>query len=187
MVSVSLSSYFDGLSMSVSMYEAKLLSLPVLLLWICEVGVQWHSPEGFSCRPNLAQASTPPGPPVKIQQAIHRCCVYSCLKRPHQKPRPAASTSVSLGAAHQEAPDSLRLYLDVTWAGLRVGGGGYSRNPLGEATSVVQSNDLTAMVGPSLHIGREEGSTGNNGYRWHFCSEQVSPQLSLRQCLPVSP
>ena len=27
------------------MYEAKLLSLPVLFVWIYEVGVQWHSPE----------------------------------------------------------------------------------------------------------------------------------------------
>lgn len=57
-----------------------------------------------------------------LYSSSHRHCTYSCLKKTHQKLRPASS-SVSLGAAEQGAPDSLRIYLVVAWVGPQVGGG----------------------------------------------------------------
>ena len=46
-----------------------------------------------------------------------------------------------------------------------------SENPLGGATSVIQFDDLTAMVVLCPCTGRREGSTGNDGYCRHFCTE----------------
>ena len=141
---------------------------------------------GFSCRPSLAPTCAPLGPPVKIQQAIHRFCAYSCLKRPHQKLKPAAP-NVSLGVAQQGAPDSPRTHLNVAWVELRIGGGGVSGNPLGRVTSVIQFDDISAMAELCPHTGRWKGSTRNNGYHWHFCTEQILLRLSLHHCFPVSP
>ena len=69
--------------------------------------------------PNLAPACAPPGPPVKIQEANHKCCVYSCLKSPHQKLR-LVVTSVSLVSAQQGTPD-------VSWVGLELGEAEFQR------------------------------------------------------------
>ena len=145
-----------------------------------------QSREAFSCWRTLAPASTPPGPPVKIQRVIHRCCAYSCLKRSNHKPRPAAS-SVSLGAAQQGAPDSLRIHLDVVWVGLQVGGGGISGNSLGRMTSSIQF-ELLAIVMLCPSTGSGEGSTRNNGYpgtsvQSKSCLVPHSDNVSL----PVSP
>ena len=96
----------------------------------CPAAQSW---ERFSCRPSLSPASAPPGPLAKIQQAIHRCCACSCLKRPRQKPRSTA-TSVSLGTAQHGGQDSLRTQLDVAWVEPQVGGGGVSGSPLGKIT-----------------------------------------------------
>ena len=60
---------------------------------------------------------------------------------------------MSLGSAQQG------VHLDVDWVGLQVGGSGVSRNPLGGATSVVQFDDISAVVALSPHIGRGKGST----------------------------
>ena len=40
-----------------------------------------------------------------------------------------------------------------------VGGSGVSGNSIGRATSVIQFDDITAMVAMHLHIGSREGST----------------------------
>ena len=60
---------------------------------------------------------------------------------------------MSLDAAQQGAPDQARTHLDVAWVGPRVGGGGVSGNPLGRATSVIQFDDVSAMVALCLHPG----------------------------------
>ena len=133
--------------------------------------------EGLNSRPNLAQASTPLGPPVKIQQAIHRCRAYSYLRRPHQKPRPAVS-SVNLGTAQQGAPHSLRIRLDVAWVGPQVGGGRVSGNPLGRATSVIQFDGVMAMA--ALRVVHWEGR-GFNREQW------IPPALLYRASLASAP
>ena len=91
----------------------------VLLLWICEVDVQWHSPERGSA---AGQRSTLLGPPVKIQQADAVLIVAS-----KDTPETEAASSVSLSKEH----------LVMTWEEPRVGGGGFSGNPLGGAISVI--------------------------------------------------
>ena len=133
-------------------------------MWICQVGGTVLT--GIQLQAKLSPSLGPLGPPVKTQQAIHRCCAYSGLKRPHQKPRSAAS-SVSLGAAQQVAPDSLRIHLEVAWVRFRVRGGRVSGNPLGLATPVIQFDDLTPMAALCPRTEWGEGSTRNNGYPWH--------------------
>ena len=115
---------------------SKALKFPGLIsVDLCSRYPVAQSWERFSFRPSLTPACAPPGPPVMIQ-AIHRCCPYSCLEKPHQKLRPAA-TSVSLGSAQQGTPDSLSTHLDVVWLGLWVRGGRVSGYPLGRETSVI--------------------------------------------------
>ena len=58
-----------------------------------------------------------------------------------------AASSVSLGTTVQQgASDSLRIYLDVAWMRLRVGGDGVSGHLLGGATSAVQFVDVMALA-----------------------------------------
>ena len=52
----------------------------------------------------------------------------------------------------------MRAYLDVALVESQVGGGGVSGNPLGRVTSVIQFDDVSAMVAPCLHTGSGEGS-----------------------------
>ena len=128
--------------------------------------------EGFSFRPSLAPACTLPSPLVKIRQAIHKYCVYSCLKRPHHKPRPAA-TSVSLCAAQQGALDSPRTQLDVACVG-----GGVLGNPLSRATSVIHFGDVSDMAPPmSSHL------------EWEGSREEqlISPALLLSRKSHLQP
>ena len=76
----------------------KSLGLISVDLWSrCPVAQTW---EGFSCRPNLAQASTLLGPPVKIQPAIYRSCAYSFLKRLQSETEASCLSSVSLSKEH---------------------------------------------------------------------------------------
>ena len=97
---------------------------------------------------------------------------------------------MSLGAVQQEAPDSLRIHLDVAWVGLRVGGGRVLGNPLGGATSVIQFDGVSAVAVLSLHTevgGRTQQR--NSGYCWHFSlGENLALVLILTTlCPPVSP
>ena len=71
---------------------------------------------------------------------------------------------VSLVSAQQGTSDLLRIYLDVAWVGLRVGGCGVSGNPLGRVTSDIQFDDVMAIAVLCPCTGSGEGSTRNSGY-----------------------
>ena len=53
----------------------------------------------------------------------------------------------------------MRTQLDVAWMGLRDGVGRVSGNLLDEVTSVIQFDDVSAMVALCSHTEREVGST----------------------------
>ena len=50
----------------------------------------------------------------------------------------------------------------MDWVEPQVGGGRVSGNPLGEGTSVIQFDYVTAMAALCLPFGRVQGSTGDD-------------------------